>query len=153
MRLRDFFQVDSILCGFEAEGRDEAIRVLAASLAERGLIENDAAVVDRLTETEDRHTTVIGNGVAIPHATVDGLSRTLLMVAVAKHPIQFGPVEVELCSVFFVLLSPLNRGGEHVRLLARIARLASNPVTVEQLRTADSEAILLQAVGSLDEPR
>lgn len=151
MRLRDYFQADSILCGFDAADRDEAIQVLATSLVERGLIENDAAVVDRLTQTEERHTTVIGNGVAIPHATVDGLTQTLLMVAVAKHPIPFGPSEADLCSIFFVLLSPLNRGGEHVRLLARIARLASNPVTLAQVRTADSEATLLQAVGALDE--
>ena len=54
MHLRDYFQADSILCGFEAADRGEAIRVLAASLVERGLIEDDAAVVDRLTDDSSR---------------------------------------------------------------------------------------------------
>ena len=153
MRLRDFIKDDSMICGFSADSRNEVIEVLADTLAKRGLVENRGEVIDGLTLMEELHTTVIGNGVAIPHATIEGVDNTVLMVAVADQPVEFGPTDLEHCSVFFVLLSPLECGAEHVRILARIARLASDPATVERLRTAESEALLKQAVEVMDQRR
>ena len=153
MRLRDFFQADSILCGFSAGSRDDAIELLAETLASRGLIQNESEVKSRLTHTENVHTTATRNGVAIPHATVEGLEETLLMVAVSGDPVAFGPTEVETCSVFFLLLSPPNRGGEHIKILARIARLASDSSAVERLRSADSHELLVEALEAMDERR
>ncbi len=150
MRLQDFLKVDSVLYGFRAESRDDTIELFAETLASRGLIQNESKVRDRLTHTENMHTTVIGNGVAIPHATVEGIEATFLMVAVSGDPVAFGPAEAEGCSVFFVLLSPPNRGGEHVRLLARIARLASDASAVERLRAAGSDELLVEALQAMD---
>ena len=139
-----------MVCGFSADSRDEVIQVLADTLARRGLVESGEEVSNGLTLMEDSHTTVIGNGVAIPHATIDGVDGTLLMVAVADKPIEFGPTEQDLSSVFFVLLSPPGFGGEHVRVLARIARLASDTDRVDKLRAAESETMLKQAVEVMD---
>ncbi len=150
MRLIDFVKDNSMMCGFSAGSRGEVIQVLADTLAERGLVASQGEVTDSLTVMEELHTTVIGNGVAIPHATIEGVSKTVLMVAVSAQPVEFGPTDQELCSVFFVLLSPSGCGGEHVRVLARIARLASDPATVELLRSAESEAGLREAVEAMD---
>ena len=150
MRLTDFIKDDSIVCGFSADSRNEVIQVLADTLAKRGLVESQGEVTDGLTLMEELHTTVIGNGVAIPHATIEGVDGTLLMVAIADQPVEFGPTDQELCSVFFVLLSPPGYGGEHVRILARIARLASDPATVKRLRAAESEAMLKHAIEVMD---
>ena len=150
MRLIDFVKDNSMMCGFSAGSRNEVIQVLADTLAERGLVASQGEVTDSLTVMEELHTTVIGNGVAIPHATIEGVAKTVLMVAVSAQPVEFGPIDQELCSVFFVLLSPSGCGGEHVRVLARIARLASDPATVELLRSAESEAGLREAVEAMD---
>ena len=151
MRLRDFIRADSILCGFRSKSRDDTIELFAQTLASRNLIQNESQVCDCLTVTENVHTTVIGNGVAVPNASMEGLDKTLLMVAVSLEPVAFGPADVEGCSVFFVLLSPPNRGGEHIRLLARIARLASDPTSVDRFRTAASEKALLEALEAMDD--
>ncbi len=90
MRLTDFIKDNSMVCGLSADSRDEVIRVLADTLASRGLVESEGEVTDGLTLMEESHTTVIGNGVAVPHATVEGVDGTLLTVAVADDPIQFG---------------------------------------------------------------
>ncbi len=153
MNLTDFIQDTSMVCGLSADSRDEVIQVLADTLARRGLVESEGEVIDSLTLMEESHTTVIGNGVAVPHATVEGVDETLLTVAVADDPIQFGPTDQDLCSVFFVLLSPPGFGGQHVRILARIARLASDSARVDQLRACESEAMLKQAVEVMDGQR
>ena len=62
-------------------------------------MESGGEVTDGLTLMEELHTTVIGNGVAIPHATIEGVDGTILMVAVSDRPIEFGPSDQDLCSV------------------------------------------------------
>ena len=96
--------------------------------------------------------TILGSGgtIGLELATIEGVSGTVLMVAVADRPVEFGPTEQDLCSVFFVLLSPPGMGGEHVRVLARIARLASDVAVVERLRSAPSEAALKQEIEAMD---
>jgi len=150
MRLIDFIKDNYIVCGFDAASRSEVIQVLADTLSQRGLVGNREEVVDGLTLAEEFHTTVIGNGVAVPHATIQGVDETLLMVATTRQPVEFGPAGQDLSTVFFVLLSPPGLGGEHVRILARIARLASDPIAVERLRTAESEEMLMLAVEAMD---
>lgn len=150
MRLIDFIKDDSMVCEVSGHSRSEVIQVLADTLASRGLVESQGEVMDGLTLVEELHTTVIGNGVAVPHATIEGVDRTLLMVAIADQPVEFGPTDQDPCTVFFVLLSPPGRGGEHVRVLARIARLASDPVAVDRLRSSESEAMLKEAVEAMD---
>ena len=146
MCLRDLYQANSILYGFSAGSRDDTIELLAETLASRGLIQNESEVKNRITHTDSVHTTAIGNGVAIPHATVDRLEKTLLMVAVSRDPVAFGPTKVETCSVFFLLLSPADHGGEHIKILARIARFASDPSAAERLRSAGSEELLVETM-------
>ena len=153
MRLTDFIKDTSMMCGVSADSRDAVIQVLADTLARRGLVESEREVADGLPLMEESHTTVIGNGVAVPHATIEGIDGTLLTVAVADQPIQFGPTDQDLCSVFFVLLSPPGLCGEHVRILARIARLASDSAGVDPLRACESEAMLKQAVKVMDRQR
>ncbi len=142
-----------MVCGFSADSRDEVIQVLADTLARRGLVESEGEVTDGLIRMEELHTTVIGNGVAIPHATIEGVDLTVLMVAVADRPVEFGPTDQDLCAVFFVLLSPPGHGGEHVRILARIARLTSDAATVDRLQAAESEAMLRRALEVMDGQR
>jgi PTS system nitrogen regulatory IIA component len=153
MRLTTFLVTGSTLYGFRTSSRDDTIGLFSETLASRGLIQNESDVSRGLTRTEDGHTTVIGNGVAIPHATVAGLDATLLMVAVSEDPVAYGPAEGDGCYVFFVLLSPPGRGGQHIRLLARIARLASDPDAVELLRSAGSDELLRKALQTMDDRR
>lgn len=68
MRLTNFLEAGSTLYGFRAISRDDTIALFSETLASRGLIQNESAVSTGLTRTEDVHTTVIGNGVAILRA-------------------------------------------------------------------------------------
>ena len=68
MRLTNFLEAGSTLYGFRAISRDDTIALFSETLASRGLIQNESAVSTGLTRTEDVHTTIIGNGVAILRA-------------------------------------------------------------------------------------
>jgi len=97
------------------------------------------AVLDGLLEREAAGSTGVGYGVAIPHARIPGLDRTLGLFLKLESPVPFEAVDDQPVDLLFVLLSPDDGGVDHLRALARVSRL---------LRQADLRAQLRQARGA-----
>jgi len=150
MRLADYVRPEYVTAELTADDMEGALRALSTHLAERQVVKDGAEVTAALLKREQAHTTAVGQGVAIPHATVNSLGSTLLMVAVAPQGIPFGPPGSEPCHVFFVLLSPRGHESEHIKLLARISRLVRHPGFVTRLGEAQSSESILEAVCDID---
>jgi mannitol/fructose-specific phosphotransferase system IIA component (Ntr-type) len=150
MRLSEYLREDLILTGLEADGVEGALEAFGALFEKEGYLDSGSEAVQALATREKSHTTCLGKGVAVPHATVAGLVKPLLLVATADHPVPFGPSDSDPVDLFFVLLSPPGREGEHIKLLARICRLAQRPEDLEELRGAQGSVPLLEAILRLD---
>ena len=150
MRLSTYVHKDLVIHGLEASDRDRALEAFASTLQDRGFVPSGSEVYRALLTREESHTTALGEGVAVPHATVAHLEETLLLVAAFNRPIPFGPPETEPVDLFFVLISPPGREGEHIKLLARICRLLRHPGVLEELRKASNGDGLRQAVLRVD---
>ena len=150
MRLADYLRPELILSGLHADDTEGTLRALSQHLADQHVVEDGAEVSQALMKRERLHTTVIGRGVAIPHATVGSVDSTILLVAVSPDAIRFGPPESEPCRIFFVLLSPPGRESEHIKLLARLSRLVHHPGFVERLGGAGSTEGVLEAIREVD---
>jgi len=150
MRLREFLHPGLVVLDLEATERDEVIRSLVGYLARQEVITEPDALVERLLERERSHTTALDCGVAVPHAMVPGLDRSLVLVGIAPEGTAFGPPELDAVRVFFLVLSPPSASGQHIKLLARIARLACHPSFLARLTRAGSPATVLQEVERID---
>ncbi len=150
MRLSDYLRDDLVLYRLEADDSAGALEAFGALFEAGELLPPGFDVILALKAREETHTTCLGKGVAVPHATVPGLSNPLLMVATASPPVPFGPPESGPVDLFFILLSPSGREGEHIKLLARICRLAHHPDELDSVRESESPAALLEAIHTLD---
>ena len=150
MRLADYLRSELVVPGLDAADMEGTIHVLARHLADQGAVQDGAEVSRALLNQERLHTTVLGRGVAIPHASVPSVDAMLLLVAVAPHEIQYGPPGSDPCKVFFLLLSPPGQETEHIKLLARLSRLVRHPGFVEALFAADSAERILDAIREVD---
>lgn len=103
---------------------------------EYGLQAHD--VVDRLTERERLGSTGFGNGIAIPHGRIAGLSRVVGMFARLSSPIDFQAIDDLPVDLVFCLLSPPDAGADHLKALALVSRWLRDPVFVAKLRGAAS---------------
>ena len=149
MRLSDFLEPELVLLDLRTTGVEDTLTVLVDRLREVHGIQEPDAVVRALGEREAAHSTSLGNGVALPHATVSGIERPVVLVGVAPEGVAFG-AESEPVTVFFVLLSPVAEAGTHIKLLARIVRLVRRPGFVASLQEADSGEALTEAVARVD---
>lgn len=153
MRLSDYLEPELILVDLRAGGTEDAIDAMVTRIHEAGRIEDPEPVRQAVLEREESHTTALGNRVALPHATISGLDRARILVAVAPEGVPFGPhddPEAEPERLFFMLLSPLDEAGTHIKLLARIVRLVRRPDFVDALIDADSAESVLEEIERED---
>lgn len=143
MRVGDFVQPELIAVGITARDAREAVAALAARL--QGPPSLREQVEQALWEREEAHTTALATGVAVPHATLAGLPRPVLGIGTSIAPIPFGPAAVPV-RLMFLLLSPPEQSQLHIKLLARIARVARRPHFVDRLVAAGTPDELLQAL-------
>ncbi len=149
MHLKDYLRSDLVIRPLRGRDVEDALREVATRAGAAGL--GDAEEIGaRLLERERQHPTVMGSGLAIPHTTVPGLSRPAIVVAVADAPIPFGPPGSDPVRILFVLLSPPGSERDHVKLLARICRLARQPGFIDALDAAPDDRGVIAAVESVD---
>jgi PTS system nitrogen regulatory IIA component len=149
MRLSHYLREDLVLHHLEAPDRFGVLKAVSQFLSSGGFVSSGDEVFQGLWDREEAHTTALGDGVAVPHAVIPSLEERLLLVASSDAPIVYGPGDEDPVDIFFVLLSPPGREGEHIKLLARICRLARHPGFLANLRAATEKEGLYQAI--LDE--
>jgi PTS system nitrogen regulatory IIA component len=101
-------------------------------------------VVASLTAREELGSTGLGQGVAIPHARIKGLTEAIAAFARPKTPIEFDSPDGNLVAYCFVLLVPVEATEEHLQILAQVAEMLSNEQFRSQLGSAKSQAEIHQ---------
>ncbi len=124
MNFRDFICKDAIRPQVEAVDKESVIREMAAALLKAGQIAEDQfeSIVQAIIKREELGSTGIGRGVAVPHTkhpTVDKLCGT---VAVSEEGVEFDSLDGEKVHLLFLLVSPPDRPGDHLRALENISR-------------------------------
>ncbi|MDA0328964.1 MAG: PTS sugar transporter subunit IIA [Gemmatimonadetes bacterium] len=149
MRISDYLSPDFVVGRLTARDADGVLREVSDRAAAAGIGQADL-IHARLLERERQQSTVLGPGLAIPHATVAGLAKPVIGIALAEEPVGFGPPEVEAVSVFLVLLSPPGHERAHIKLLARICRLGRDKTFIPTLIAAEGDQAIVDALGTLD---
>lgn len=149
MRIRDYVTPERVVIGLQASDRESALRALAERLAASGTGQSEE-LYEALRAREDAHTTALDRGVAAPHATLESVAEPVVMIATSAQPFQFGPAGTTPVRLLFVLLSPSAQAAMHIRLLARIARLARRSGFVDALAEAASAEELLQRLAAAE---
>ena len=154
MRLGDHLREDRILVGVEAADRPALLSQLGRALASSGVPVPPREMERLLAVREAQASTVLGHGIAVPHASVPSLEDPVLLVAVTADWVPFGAPEEDPVRIFFTLLTPPAQEGVHVRLLARICRVARHTHVLKGLMAAESptQALDLLRAADGDEP-
>ncbi|MDR3507771.1 MAG: PTS IIA-like nitrogen regulatory protein PtsN [Caulobacteraceae bacterium] len=111
---------------------------LVAEMAARRFDLDAGEVLEALLAREAAGSTGVGAGVAVPHARLKGLDRMRGVFVRLETPVDFDAVDARPVDLLFALLAPPEAGSEHLRALARVARLLRKADLREQLRQAHS---------------
>ncbi len=134
--MKDLLKNDLVLDDIRATDKNGVIREFAGRLKAAGRVQAEGEIVRVLTEREALGSTGIGDGVAIPHGKVRGLRETVVAFGRSRRGVDFQSLDGNPVTLFFLLLTPDDDPGDHLKILARISRILKNPVLRENLRTA-----------------
>jgi len=126
MTLLDILSPNSTIVGLSADSKEGIIRELVESLEEGESISNRDKVLQAVLERENIMSTGIGDGIAIPHGKSDAVVKLTAALGTHKRGVDFEALDGEPAFVFFLLVSPANISGPHIKALARISRLLKN---------------------------
>ena len=153
MAIAEILTEDSILLDLDVTGKAAVLAALVARAAAGGRLSAPEETSRILVEREARQSTLVSRDLALPHARVPGLGRSLCVWARLAHPLPWDEETGARAQFVVLLLSPLADQGEHLRLLAALARLLKDPRTWESLRAAPSPADLLAHVRRFESAR
>ena len=150
LRLGDYLRENLVLWDLPRLDKQSFIKDLAARVVAALPAVGEQELLDRLLEREAQQSTGIGDGLALPHAIVRGLERTVLVVGRCRQGLDFDALDSEPVDLVFLLLSPEDARNEHLRLLARLARIVSPEETLAELRSAPGPTELFQMLLEQD---
>ncbi len=141
MLLTDLVAPNAIIPALKVNSKKQVLAELAARAAElTGL--NERAVLEILQQREKLGSTGVGNGIAIPHGKLPKLGKLFGLFARLERPVDFEALDGQAVDLVFLLLAPEGAGADHLKALARVARLLRDPDVARKLRDSrDAEAL------------
>ena len=150
MQFADFIDFEGIRTSLPGGSKRALLQQLANIAAQRCALE-PAAILAALTEREKLGSTGLGQGVAIPHGKIEGLTRIYGLFARIADPVDYKAIDSRKVDLVFLLLSPPDAGADHLKALAAISRVIRHSTTLEKMRGARSRDALAAVLIAADE--
>ncbi len=152
MKLSDFVVPGAIVPVLEANSKESAIRVMVESLKNSGSIraEDEESIVSAILKREELGSTGIGNGVAVPHTKHPSVDELVATVALSADGVDFASLDGEMVHILFLLVSPPDRPGDHLRGLENISRHLRNQNFCSFLRQAKTSQQVVDLLQEAD---
>ncbi len=136
MELAELLAEESVLFCTGMKSKDELLVAMCRRAAACCRLDEDV-VIAAIRDREELGSTGLGNGIAIPHGKIPGLTRVTAAFARLANPIDFDAVDDQPVDLVLMLLAPLGAGAEHLKALSRVARLLRTESLVAALRATD----------------
>src|SRR5919112_1048472 len=141
MPLTDLVAPNAVVPALKANNKKKAIQELAARAAKLSG-ESERAILEVLMQREKLGSTGVANGVAIPHGKLPKLQQLFGMFVRLEKSIDFDSLDGQQVDLIFLLLAPETAGADHLKALARVARLLRDPEVARKLRDSrDADAL------------
>jgi len=149
MLISDLLNAERIRCDVQSSSKKRLLEVISEELA-RGTDEfSKREIFESLCARERLGSTGLGKGVAIPHGRVKGSRHVQASFIRLKKPLPFDAVDGEPVDLLFCLAVPEDCGEDHLKLLAQVAEMFSDPELLRELREAESSEQLLQLLSGV----
>lgn len=138
----DLITADFVVLDLDAPDRHEATRLLADRLAAAGRVTDIDGFVADVKAREAQMPTGIEGGIGIPHARSDHVTKPSLAFGRAKGGVDFGASDGP-ADLIFLIAAPAGAGGDHMSILASLARRLIHESFKTSLRNApDPKAVV-----------
>ena len=153
MKLLDFIVPGAIIVDLQATSKEAAIREIVGSLQAADALKADdvESIIQAILNREELGSTGIGQGIAVPHTRHPKVDRLVGTVALSRKGVEFAALDNDPVSILFLLVSPPNQPGDHLRALENISRQLKDERFVSFLRQSQSHKEVEELLHEVDQ--
>jgi len=143
MNLKTVITTDTIDLHLKGSNKKEIINELLDILVRTGKIQDREAAFSAVMDREEKMSTGMKHGIAIPHGKCAATTDLVACIGVSDNPVDFDSLDHQPCRIFIMTLSPVEKTGPHLQFLAEISLLfKSSEKRDEILKAKTSEEVL-----------
>ncbi len=149
-RIKDLLDENLVIENIQATDKMGVLREFASCIEKTGKVADAEELVRVLVERESLGSTGIGDGVAIPHGKMPVIHDMIVAFGRSRAGVDFQSLDNKPAFLFFLLLTPVDKPGDHLKTLARISRILKNPTLRDSLRQAPHRGDLQRLICEED---
>jgi PTS system fructose-specific IIA component/PTS system nitrogen regulatory IIA component len=152
MKFADFVLSDAVRAEIKATDKQGVIREMVQSVLDAGGVKKEdyEGIVKAIIKREELGSTGIGRGIAVPHTKHPSVARLVGCVAVNADGIDFDSLDCEKVQLFFLLISPPDCPGDHLRALEHITRQLKDDTFCRFLKQSKTKEDILSLLEEAD---
>jgi PTS system nitrogen regulatory IIA component len=143
MNLKTVLTTETVSLHLKGTKKEEIINELLDILVRAGKIPDREAAFSAVMDREQKMSTGMKHGIAIPHGKSATIHDLVACIGVSGTPVDFDSLDHEPCRIFIMTLSPVEKTGPHLQFLAEISLLFKSAEKRQEILNASSaEAVL-----------
>jgi PTS system nitrogen regulatory IIA component len=143
MNLKTVLAAETISLHLKGSTKEEIINELLDILVAAKKIQDREAAFNAVMDREQKMSTGMKHGIAIPHGKSATIRDLVACIGISEKPIDFDSLDHQPCRIFIMTLSPVEKTGPHLQVLAEISLLFKSAEKRQEILNAESpEAIL-----------
>jgi len=150
MKIRQVLHKNAILPDLKSRDKKGVIEELAAPVAEIANVDH-RELVNVLMDRERLGSTGIGGGIGIPHGKMKNLDTLFVGFGISREGVDFESMDRKPTHIFFLLITPEDSTGLHLKLLARISKILKNESFKMRLLNAAGRDEIYEIIKKEDE--
>ena len=150
MKISDILNRDAILPDLKSKTKADVLNELAGAVSPFAQAD-PASISEVLLERESLGSTGIGGGIAIPHGKMDAVKEVTVGFGLSRSGVEYDSLDNLPVHIFFLLLTPENSTGGHLKVLAQISKMLKMDQFKERLKSAASTEDIYDIIMEQDE--
>ncbi|MCK4328549.1 PTS sugar transporter subunit IIA [candidate division WOR-3 bacterium] len=145
INVSEYLIEENIIIGLKAKNKKGILKHLLAS---KGL--DKGSILQGIMKREELESTGFGNGLAIPHARIDGVPAMTLLVGVSKEGIEFDALDGKPAKLIFLILAPKSETKLYINILAKLMKVTEKTKSLKELIDCDTPQSFIAKFQSLE---
>ena len=150
MKILDVLQKEAIISDLKSQDKKEILEELVSPIARITGV-NHKDLVRVLMDREQLGSTGIGGGIGIPHGKLKQLESLALGFGLSRKGVDFESMDNQPTHIFFLLVTPENSTGLHLKMLARISKILKHDQFKEKLLNASNRDEIFSIIKEEDD--
>lgn len=123
MTVKEILSIDNICVPLIKTTKETLLEEMVEILYKNQKVQDKAKLLAALFEREKLMSTGVGDGVAIPHAKIEGIQNIVAAFGITAQDVDFNSLDNKPVRLLFLLVGPVEQPKLHLTALSRISRL------------------------------